>query len=76
MFLIGTLRNHLQPAVRYYLRICMDGIKITVINVRILASGVRIKSETSEYQLGLPFPNFDIVFMNYLVIHVVIKIAE
>jgi len=26
-----------------------------------------------KYQLGMPFPNFDVVFMNSIAIHVVIK---
>ena len=45
MFLSGTLRNQLQPAVRCYLRVCMEGMKRTVINIRVLAFGMRIKSE-------------------------------
>jgi hypothetical protein len=53
IFLIVTLRNQLQPAVRCYLRICMEGMKRTVINIRILASGPRIKSETSEIQIRI-----------------------
>jgi len=52
-FLIGTSRNQLQPAVRCYLRICMEGMKRTVINIRILASGPIIKSETSEIQIRI-----------------------
>jgi len=45
IFLNGTLRNQMQFAVRCYLRICMEGMKRTVINIRILASGPRIESE-------------------------------
>ena len=45
IFLGGAARNLLQPAVRCYLRICMDGMKRTVINIRILAFGARINSE-------------------------------
>jgi hypothetical protein len=53
IFLSGALRNQLQPAVRCYMRIYMEGMKRTVINDRILASGPIFKSETSELQITL-----------------------
>jgi hypothetical protein len=57
-FSIGILRNHLQPAVRCCPRICMEGFKRTVINIRILASGPRIKSETCEIQIRIVLSKF------------------
>jgi hypothetical protein len=56
--LSGTLTNQLQPAERGYLRICMEGMKRTVINFRILASGPRIKSWTSEIQIRIAISKF------------------
>jgi hypothetical protein len=67
----GTLRNQLQLAVRCHLIICTEGMKRTGVNMRILALAQELNL---KYQLGLPFPNFDVVFMNSIVIHVVIKI--
>jgi hypothetical protein len=58
IFLVGTLRNQLQSAERFYLRICMEGIKRTVKNIRISASGPRIKSENSEIQIRIAVSKF------------------
>jgi hypothetical protein len=58
ILLVVTSRNQLQPAVKCYLRICMEGIKRTVINIRILASGPRIKSGNSEIQIRIAISKF------------------
>jgi hypothetical protein len=70
IFLNGPIRNQLQSAIR---ESAWRGWRELwyISGYWLLVQELNLK-----YQLGLPFPNFDVVFMNSIAIRIVIKIAE